>query len=76
MNRFVTALWASLIWMVPTMAWAEESHGYSRGNAFVYYAVIAAILVYGVHDTFRIRTLTWAAAVVIPLSFYLMLPVK
>jgi hypothetical protein len=76
MNRLIVALWVSLVWIMPTVAWAEESHGYSRGNAFIYYAAIAAILIYGINDTFRIKMLTWAAAIIIPVTFYLMLPVK
>jgi len=76
MNRSLAALGGLLLWSVPSMAWAEESHGYSRGNAFVYYAVIAAILVYGIHDTFRAKALTWSAAIVIPVGFYMMLPTK
>jgi hypothetical protein len=76
MNRLIVALWVSLVWIMPTVAWAEESHGYSRGNAFIYYAAIAAILIYGINDTFRIKMLTWVAAIIIPVTFYLMLPVK
>lgn len=76
MNRFVSALLGPFIWIMPTVAWAEESHGYSRGNAFIYYAAIATILIYGINDTFHVKMLTWAAAIVIPVTFYLMLPVK
>lgn len=76
MSRLIATLWVPLVWIMPTVAWAEESHGYSRGNAFIYYAAIAAILVYGINDTFRIKTLTWAAAIIIPVTFYLMLPAK
>ena len=76
MNRLVAALWGLLVWIMPTIASAEESHGYSRGNAFIYYAAIAAILIYGINDTFHIKTMTWIAAIVIPVTFYLMLPVK
>ena len=59
MNRLLTLLWGLLVWIMPTVAWAEESHGYSRGNAFIYYAAIAAILIYGINDTFHIKTVTW-----------------
>ena len=76
MNRLVAPLYGALVWLIPTVAWAEESHGYSRGNAFIYYATIATILIYGIHDTFHIKMMTWAAAVVIPVTFYLMLPIK
>jgi len=76
MNRFVAVLWGLLLSIAPSVAWAEESHGYSRGNAVVYYAVIATILIYGIHDTFHNKALSWGAAVVVPISFYLMLPAK
>ena len=76
MNRLIATLWIPLVCIMPTVAWAEESHGYSRGNAFIYYAAIAAILVYGINDVFRIKMLTWAAAIIIPITFYLILPVK
>jgi|SwirhisoilCB2_FD_contig_71_2687305_length_1072_multi_3_in_0_out_0_1 hypothetical protein len=76
MNRLAAALWGPLVWIMPSVAWAEESHGYSRGNAFIYYAAIAAILIYGINDTFRIKAMTWAAAIIIPVTFYLMLPAK
>ena len=39
-------------------------------------AAIAAILIYGINDTFHIKAMTWAAAIIIPVTFYLMLPVK
>jgi hypothetical protein len=76
MNRLAAALWGPLVLIMPTVAWAEESHAYSRGNAFVYYAVIATILIYGINDVFRVKALTWASAIVIPITFYLMLPTK
>jgi hypothetical protein len=76
MNRLIALLSVPLVWIMPTVAWAEESHGYSRGNAFIYYAAIATILIYGINDVFRVKMLTWAAAIIIPVTFYLMLPVK
>ena len=76
MNRLVAALWGTLVWTLPAVAWAEEAHGYSRGNAFIYYAAIATILIYGINDVFHMKMLTWAAAIIIPVTFYLMLPVK
>ncbi len=76
MKRMVAGLW-SVLWVVmPCVAWAEESHGYSRGNAFIYFATIAAILIYGVHDVFHKKPVTWAAAVVIPITLYMLLPAK
>ena len=76
MNRLVAVFLGPLVWIMPTVAWAEESHGYSRGNAFIYWAAIAAILIYGINDTFHIKAMTWAAAIIIPVTFYLLLPAK
>ncbi len=39
-------------------------------------AAIAAVLIYGVNDVFRKKALTWAAAVVIPITLYMLLPAK
>lgn len=76
MKRIAVGLWSVLLVVMPCVAWAEESHGYSRGNAFIYYATIAAVLIYGVNDVFRKKALTWAAAVVIPITLYMLLPAK
>jgi hypothetical protein len=76
MRRIIAGLWSVLLVVMPCVAWAEESHGYSRGNAFIYYAAIAAVLIYGVHDVFHKKVITWAAAVVIPITFYMLLPAK
>jgi hypothetical protein len=76
MKRIAGALWSVLLVVMPCVAWAEESHGYSRGNAFIYYVAIAAVLIYGVNDVFHKKALTWAAAVVIPITFYMLLPAK
>ena len=76
MKTFVTTLSALSLFIMPYMAFAEEAHGYSRGNAFIYFAAIATILIYGVHDVFHHKWVTWAAAVVIPVTFYFMLPEK
>ena len=76
MKTFVTTLSGLSIFTMPYLAFAEEAHGYSRGNAFIYFAAIATILIYGVHDVFHHKWVTWAAAVVIPVTFYFMLPEK
>ena len=74
MKTFVTTLSALSLFIMPYMAFAEEAHGYSRGNAFIYFAAIAAILIYGINDVFRHKWVTWAAAVIIPVTLYVMLP--
>jgi hypothetical protein len=58
----------------PGVALAEGMSGYSRGNAIIYFAAIAAVLIYGVHDVFHKKWLTWGAAIAIPVALYLSLP--
>ena len=76
MNRFFTILAGLVMGFMPYAAWAEEVHGYSRGNAFMYFAAIATVLIYGIHDVFHRRYVTLASAVVIPVTLYLLLPSK
>lgn len=72
-----TGAWSGLMLVLsPAVALAEGAGGYSRGNAFIYFAAIAAVLIYGIHDVFHKRWLTWAAAISIPVALYLNLPSK
>jgi hypothetical protein len=76
----MTKLWAAIsgigLALMPAAAWAEGMSGYSRGNAFLYWSAIAAVLIFGIHDVFHKKWVTWTAAVVIPVLFYLNLPAK
>jgi hypothetical protein len=54
-----------LITLAPAFAWAEGAGGSYRGIAQIYYTFITAVLIYGVHDTFRNRNVTIVGAVVI-----------
>ena len=60
----------------PAVALAEGVSGYSRGNAFLYFSAIAVVLIFGIHDVFRKKWLTWVSAIVIPVALYLNLPAK
>lgn len=76
MKRLLVA-WSGLLAVVmPNLAWAEGVSGYSRGNAFIYFSAMAAVLIYGIHDIFHKKWLTWISAVVIPVTFYMLLPAK
>jgi hypothetical protein len=76
MKTLYGALAAAALTFSPAVAFAEGAGGYSRGNAFIYFAAIATVLIYGIHDVFHKRWLTWAAVVVIPVALYLNLPAK
>jgi len=76
MRRLISWFVAPLVALVPALAHAEGVSGYSRGNAFIYFMAIAAVLVFGIHDTFHKKWMTWVGAVVIPVVLYLMLPDK
>lgn len=76
MNRIVRILFAWALTLSPAVALAEGVSGYSRGNAILYFSAIAVVLIYGIHDVFRKRWLTWASAIVIPVVLYLNLPTQ
>jgi hypothetical protein len=76
MSRVFGALSGMTMALMPAMAFAEGGGGYSRGNAMIYFAAIATVLIYGINDVFHKKWLTWAAAIVIPVAFYLNLPAK
>ena len=61
MKILMTTLFLLSSFITPYIALAEETHGYSRGNAFIYFAAIAAILIYGINDVFHHNYITWAA---------------
>ena len=74
MNKLMGGLLSMIVTLMPALAWAEEVTAYRRGNAFMFFFVIGAVLIYGIHDVFHKRWITVASAIVIPLSLYLMLP--
>jgi hypothetical protein len=77
MRRLITWLGALMVAWSPAVTWASEgATAYSRGNAFIYFMAIGAVLIFGINDVFHKKWLTWASAIVIPVSLYLMLPEK
>jgi len=74
MNKVMGSLVSMIVMLMPALAWAEEVTAYRRGNAFMFFFVIGAVLIYGIHDVFHKRWVTLGSAIVIPLSLYLMLP--
>ncbi len=61
--------------LTPAVALAEGV-GYSRGNAILYFFAIAVVLIFGIHDIFHKRWLTWTSAIVIPIVLYMNLPAQ
>lgn len=76
MKRYLAILIGLLTGLLPAVAWAEGVSGYSRGNAMLYYSLMAFVLIYGLHDTFHTKWLTWAGAIIIPVLFYFSLPAQ
>lgn len=56
--------------VVPALAWAEGAGGGYKGIASIYYTFITAILIYGVHDVFKNKKITIAAAIAIPIVMF------
>ena len=72
MTRFIMLL-ATGILASPTLALAvEHSAGY-RGIGYIYFSFIAAVLIYGVYDSFG-KTTMYVMATIILIGLYLMLP--
>jgi len=65
-----------ILTLTPAVAFAEGATAYSRGNAVGYFAAIAAVLIFGIHDVFHKKWLTWTSAIVIPIVLYLNLPAQ
>jgi len=70
MRRFVGTLTGLVLAAAPALAWAEGTGGSYRGIAQIYYAFISFVLIYGVHDVFRNKKVTLAAAIAIPVVMY------
>lgn len=72
--RRLFAMWVGMVAiLLPTLAFAEGAGGTYRGIGQIYYTFIAAILVYGVYDTFG-KKAVYVAAPIIIIGMYLLLP--
>lgn len=69
----LAAFFAILTLASPALALAYEEGGGYRGIAQLYYIFMAAILIYGVHDSFGKKAM-YVAAPIIVVGFYLLLP--
>ncbi len=65
MRRLIGTLAGLTLALTPAMAWAEGAGGSYKGIAQIYFTFITAVLIYGVHDTFRNRNVTIVGAIVI-----------
>ena len=72
MNRLITFL-AVLILGSPTLALAVEHNAGYRGIGQLYFTFMAAILIYGVYDSFGKKAM-YVAAPIIMIGLYMMLP--
>ena len=72
MTRFIMLLTVGIL-ASPTLALAvEHSAGY-RGIGYIYFTFIAAVLIYGVYDSFG-KTAMYVMAPIILVCLFLMLP--
>lgn len=72
MKRLAT-LSAGLILGSPTLALAAEHNAGYRGIGQLYFSIMAAILIYGVYDSFGKKAM-YVAAPIIVVGLYMMLP--
>ena len=72
MTRLVTVLTGTIL-ASPTLAFAVEHSASYRGIGQLYFSLMAAILIYGVYDTFG-KMAMYIAAPIIVVGLYLMLP--
>jgi hypothetical protein len=69
----MAALSAGLILGSPTLALAVEHNAGYRGIGELYFGLMAAILIYGVYDSFGKKAM-YVAAPIILVALYMMLP--
>lgn len=69
----MAALSAGLILGSPTLALAVEHNAGYRGIGELYFSLMAAILIYGVYDSFGKKAM-YVAAPIILVGLYMMLP--
>lgn len=69
----MAALSAGLVLGSPTLALAVEHNAGYRGIGELYFGLMAAILIYGVYDSFGKKAM-YVAAPIILVALYMMLP--
>ena len=72
MTRFLMSLTTGIL-ASPTLALAAEHNAGYRGIGYIYFSFIAAVLIYGVYDSFG-KTTMYVMAPIILVGLYLMLP--
>jgi len=73
MNRLATLSAGLILGSPPALALAAEHSAGYRGIGQLYFSLMAAILIYGVYDTFG-KTATYVMAPIIVGTLYWMLP--
>ena len=72
MARFLMFLTTGIL-ASPTLALAAEHSAGYRGIGYIYFSFIAAVLIYGVYDSFG-KTAMYVMAPIILVCLFLMLP--
>ncbi|MGQ0811033.1 MAG: hypothetical protein ACT4OO_07395 [Nitrospiraceae bacterium] len=73
MREFLSLLVGLMSVLLPSMAFAEGAGGSYRGIGQIYYTFIAAVLIYGVYDTFGKKAM-YIVGPIIVVALYVMLP--
>lgn len=73
LRRLFSAVAGLSVMLIPSMALAEGAGGSYRGIGQIYYTFIAAVLIYGVYDTFG-KQVTYVVGPIIIIGLYLLLP--
>jgi len=71
MKRLMGYLFGLLCAAVPSVALATEAHGGYRGIAWMYYTLIAVVLIYGVYDTFGKKAMYIGTPIIVILAYVL-----
>lgn len=72
--KWLTTISAGLIIGSPALALAADHSASYRGIGWIYFAFIAAILIYGVHDSFGKTAMYIAAPFILGWSYWMLPP--
>ena len=70
MKKIVGVLAGLMLWLAPSLALAEAAGGGYRGIAQIYYTFIAAVLIYGVYDTFGKKVMYVVGPIIVGVMYW------